>query len=62
MNKREADLLKVLNQSIDYSQREISDMLHCSVGSVNKTLKILRENEYLYANGSYQYGSTQRTD
>lgn len=47
MNKREADLLKVLNQSIDYSQREISDMLHCSVGSVNKTLKILRENEYL---------------
>ena len=57
MNKREADILKVLNQPVTFNQREISEVLRCSLGSVNKTLKNLRENGLLDERGMLTHKS-----
>lgn len=47
MNKRESDVLKTIKQYGGANQREIAEMLKCSLGSVNNSLKTLKEMGYL---------------
>lgn len=47
MNKRDSEILKRLYRSDHISQRELAETVGCSLGSVNKTLKVLRAQGYL---------------
>lgn len=53
MNKRDSDVLLIYKKSSHISQREIAETLRCSLGSVNKSLHILKEQGYIDEHGYF---------
>ena len=47
MNNVSANILKILYKYPHRTQRELSEELNCSLGTINKNIKILKENNYL---------------
>lgn len=50
MNKNECDLILLLDENDNVSQRQIAEMLDISLGNVNKCVKNLKKNHYLNEN------------